>query len=383
MTKKIMIILFLLFFPFFVDAYTKEDIIALVSNKKLCDSETESIYNQYFETYSRIIKQKEISEKLANQIYSKLSSALKIVETNKVCSMNDLNKIDSKQKSELYNLLLEGSKLIFKAPSLENKNTNITVNSDSTVDIYEGGKLVDKISLKSPKFNYVGYEWWFILLKYLLPITFIGLIIFTYLNKKLKILNHIAYIGIVVTFILNIAYFGFGELLHDIYTLVRTMTIEESTELVEIKVKNQKIEVKPTYGSKYAALKIESLNIDLPVYYGDSKNILKDGIGHTTTSSFPGEGKRIIYNTHNYKEFLGNLKNIKKDALIVVTTSYGKFEYQVTKTETLKANQFNKLKNNSKESLVLYTCYPFDKLVYSDSRFIVYASLIEEKWFDE
>ena len=161
------------------------------------------------------------------------------------------------------------------------------------------------------------------------------------------------------------------------------MTIEESTELVEIKVKNQKIEVKPTYGSKYATLKIESLNIDLPVYYGDSKNILKDGIGHTTTSSFPGEGKRIIYNTHNYKEFLGNLKNIKKDALIVVTTSYGKFEYQVTKTEILKANQFNKLKNNSKESLVLYTCYPFDKLVYSDSRFIVYASLIEEKWFDE
>ena len=374
MMKKIMIILFLMFFPFFVSAYSKEDIISLVSNQKLCDSETESIYNQYFESYSRIIKLKDINEALAGKIYNKLSLALNIVKSNNICSINDLDKITESEKNRLYDLLLEGSKLIFKAPSLEDKKTNITINSDSTVDIYENGKLVEKINLKGPKFNYVGYELWFVSLKYLLPISLIILIIFIFLYKKQNILKHLTYIAFTIIIILNLAYFVAGEKLYDVYTLINTMSVNHSNDLTDIKVKDKKILNKPDYGNKYANLEIKDLEIDLPVYYGDSKKILREGIGHAITSSLPGEGKNIVYSAHNTNNFLANLENIKKDTLITITTSYGIFEYQVTGTKILKATEYNKLKKIDKEQLILYTCYPFDKLIYSESRLVVYAS---------
>ena len=383
MKKKIIIMLFLMFFPFFISAYSKEDIILLVSNQKLCDSETESIYNQYFESYSRIINLKDIDETLAGKIYAKLTAALNIVKSNNICSVNDLDKITSFERERLYNLLLDGSKLIFKAPSLDDKKTNITINSDSTIDIYKDGKLVEKIDLKVPKFNYVGYEFWFILLKYLLPISLIFLIIFLFIYKKQNLIKHFIYISIVFVLILNFAYFIAGEKLYDVYSLINTMNINLSGDLVKIKVKDKKILNKPDYGSKYADLKIETLDINLPIYYGDSKKILREGIGHTITSSLPGEGKNIIYSAHNTSNFLANLKNIKKDILITITTSYGIFEYQVTGTKILKISEYNKLKKIDKEQLILYTCYPFGELIYSDSRLVVYASLIEEKWFDE
>ena len=43
----------------------------------------------------------------------------------------------------------------------------------------------------------------------------------------------------------------------------------------------------PTFGSKYATLKIESAGIELPVYYGANYTVLKSGIAHDEESYFP------------------------------------------------------------------------------------------------
>ena len=86
MKRKILIIFFLLF-PFFVSAYTKEDIISLVSNKKLCDSTTSNMYETYLNTYTRILNSKDINEELSNQIYEKIAYSLNTLEDNKVCKI--------------------------------------------------------------------------------------------------------------------------------------------------------------------------------------------------------------------------------------------------------------------------------------------------------
>ena len=380
MKNKIIILLFLTFFPFFVSAYSKDDILTLVSTPKLCDAETENVYNQYFQTYAKIIALKDINETLANKIYAKLAAALKIVEINKICRLDELEQLNPEVKTELYDLLLEGSKLIFKAPSLQNKKTNITINSDATIDIYEDNKLVEKVSLKGPKFTYVGYEAWFVILKYFLPFSLIIVLIFIILKKKN---NNFWTILISVLLILNVSYFLLGSKLYDFYSLIKTMNIKASNAVDEIEVVDRKIQKKPNYSSKYATLEIDDLAIKLPVYYGDSKQILSEGIGHTQTSSLPGEGKTIIYSGHNYDVFLAELRNIKKDMLINIETSYGRFEYQVVKIEVLKENEYSKLTSYDKETLILYTCYPFDKIIHSDSRLVVYANLIEGVWDDD
>ena len=59
---------------------------------------------------------------------------------------------------------------------------------------------------------------------------------------------------------------------------------------------------------KYNALvKNIILYVNLPVYFGDTLEILKKGVGHSSGSYFPGEGGSIIMAGHNFKTFLANL----------------------------------------------------------------------------
>ena len=53
------------------------------------------------------------------------------------------------------------------------------------------------------------------------------------------------------------------------------------------------------------------------------------------------------------------------------------------KTEILNEDEFDKLSKSDKELLVIYTCYPFDEVIYSNKRFVVYAYLIEEDWYND
>lgn len=381
MRKKLLIIFLFLVIPFFVSAYTKEDIINLVSNQELCDQETEVLYTKYFKTYSRLLESKEISEELANQIYFKLTEALNLIKKNNICSIEDLEEIPSNVKTELYNNLYNTSKLIIKAPNIPNNETNVKYNDDDTIDIYENGAYIDKISLKNIKFNYVGFNQYFVYFKYVLPSLLLILLVSIILTKKKLIFNNILIILFSLCLIFTIFYFTIGDISYDFYNLIKTMNYKDSSKEVALEVKNKKIVKYPTYGSKYGNLIIEALDINLPIYYGDSKEVLKKGIGQFGT--FPGFNIRTILSGHNSKIFLNNLKNIKIDDIITIKTNYGIFEYAVSKIEILNEDQFSLLEKNDKKMLIIYTCYPFDEIVYSDQRFIVYANQIKEKWNDD
>lgn len=377
MKRKILIIFFL-FFPFFVSAYTKEDIISLVSNKKMCDSTTSNMYETYLNTYTRILKSKDVDEELANQIYEKITYALTTLEDNKVCKIEDYQALNADLKSKIYNSLYSAMRLILKAKDLEDKKTNIKINNDQTIEIFENGKLVDRLDLTKTKFNYVGYSKKFVFLKYALIISLITLILFLKFIKKKQLKNLLAIILNLNIFAL-IIYICIGTKIYDLYSLINIMNIKENNDVFNVKVKDQKIIEKPSYGSNYGTLKIGSLNIELPIYYGETKEILKRGVASNT--NMPGENKRIIMSAHNSSKFLKNIKDIKNDELIKIETTYGKFEYQVFKTEVLNEDEFDKLSKSDKELLVIYTCYPFDEVIYSNKRFIVYAYLIEEDWY--
>lgn len=378
--KRRILIIFFLFFPFFVSAYTKEDIISLVSNKKLCDSTTSNMYETYLNTYTRILKSKDVNEELANQIYEKITYALTTLEDNKVCKIEDYQALNADLKSKIYNSLYSAMRLILKAKDLENKKTNIKISNDQTIEIFENGKLVDRLDLTKTKFNYVGYSKKFVFLKYALIISLITLILFLKFIKKKQLKNLLVIILNLNIFAL-IIYICIGTKIYDLYSLINIMNIKENNDVFNVKVKDQKIIEKPSYGANYGTLKIGSLNIELPIYYGETKEILKRGVASNT--NMPGENKRIIMSAHNSSKFLKNIKDIKNDELIKIETTYGKFEYQVFKTEVLNEDEFDKLSKSDKELLVIYTCYPFDEVIYSNKRFIVYAYLIEEDWYND
>lgn len=377
MRKKLIILFLFLIFPFFVSAYTKEDILNLVENQKLCDKQTEALYDRYFKMYSRLLKTKDIDQNGIDTIYQNLTTVLDIIKKENICSVDDLDKISAFKKAQIYNYLYNSSKLIIKAPDLKNTETSVKYNDDDTIDVYENGEYLDTVALSKTTFNYVGLSALFVSLKYLLPISLIFILINIFITKNKKIINNILIIIFTCLLIGNIFYFTLGSFSYDMYYLIKSMNYKENTNIVKMEVKNKKIIKYPTYGSEFAKLKINDLGINLPIYYGESKAILTKGIGFV--GSFPGFKGTIILSGHNSKQYLNKLKDIKIDNKIILETNYGQFNYQVSKMEILGVNEYTSLEKNDKV-LIIYTCYPFDELVYSDKRFVIYANLIKEDW---
>lgn len=130
----------------------------------------------------------------------------------------------------------------------------------------------------------------------------------------------------------------------------------------------------PDYGTNYATLKIPSANIELPIYYGKTLDLLKNGIGHDHESYFPGEGGSIILMGHNYNRFLAKLPKIKIGDEIQITTNYGEFNYHIYNAQIVEETDTDKVPiQDEEEILMIYTCWPINNIGYTTKRYVVYA----------
>ena len=203
------------------------------------------------------------------------------------------------------------------------------------------------------------------------------------LNKLTRILKT-TILSVIVAFLLVVIFFlgvkiFFGQQIEEVITLAGYITIEKNN-----KDKNQEIKFDPDVGlvkypeyeSKYANIEIEKINIKLPVYYGDTMEVLKKGVGHSSGSYFPGEGGSIVYMGHNSKNVFRNFSKLKIGDKIKIDTSYGKFTYKIYDMKVISETDFDELPiQKDKEILMVYTCYPFKNIGYTTKRYVVYAEL--------
>ncbi|MCI8273215.1 MAG: class D sortase [Clostridia bacterium] len=132
----------------------------------------------------------------------------------------------------------------------------------------------------------------------------------------------------------------------------------------------------PEYGTKYATIEINKIGVNLPVYFGDTLEILKKGVGHSSGSYFPGEGGSIVYMGHNSKNVFRRFSELQIGNEIKVTTTYGEFTYKIYDMQLIKETETEKLPiQEEKEILMVYTCYPFNNIGHATQRYVVYAEL--------
>lgn len=138
-------------------------------------------------------------------------------------------------------------------------------------------------------------------------------------------------------------------------------------------ISSDKIDV-PAVGTWYGKVICNEISLDVPLYYGDTEEILKKGVGQYTGSGLPGGGKPILIGGHD-ATFFQPLEQISEGSLIKIVTNNGINEYKVTDTKIY--NQNDKRAYNLKkeaEQLILYTCYPFGAVTgTTQQRFFVYA----------
>lgn len=192
----------------------------------------------------------------------------------------------------------------------------------------------------------------------------------------LSIIVAFLFVGIVVAVI----YFTIGNRIKSAISMVNTISIEKSTaEDVKLENLDGKLQNYPSYGQKYATLKINKIDIELPVYFGDSLEILKKGVGHSSGSYMPGEGGSIIYMAHNSKDRFRRFSELKNGDIVTIETDYGTYQYKIYEEKIIKETDLDAVPvQKEKEILMMYTCYPLNNIGYATQRYVVYASPVEK-----
>ena len=179
-----------------------------------------------------------------------------------------------------------------------------------------------------------------------------------------------------------VIYLFCGQEIEEIFSLVSKVSIdinpEREQEPIEIDTDDNTLINYPEYGTKYATIKIDKIDLEAPVYYGDTLEILKKGVGHSSGSYFPGEGGSIIYMGHNSKKMFRRFSELQIGNEIKVTTTYGEYTYKIYDMQLIKETEVDKLPiQKEKEILMVYTCYPFNNIGYATQRYVVYAELVK------
>ena len=100
---------------------------------------------------------------------------------------------------------------------------------------------------------------------------------------------------------------------------------ERNVISITIDEEKKSLDSYPEYGTQYATIEIPKIGANLPVYFGDTLEILKKGVGHSSGSYFPGEGGSILYMGHNSKKVFRRFSELQIGDEIKVTTTYGEY----------------------------------------------------------
>lgn len=176
------------------------------------------------------------------------------------------------------------------------------------------------------------------------------------------------------------AYVVIGDQVIEAISLINLIGIDntrEAMQATEIKFKDNKyIEEYPEFGECIGNISIETINVDLALYYGNTLDILKNGVGIAPAGWFPGEGGSIICMGHNFSSFLARLPELENGDIITINTTYGNYNYEVYDQKIIDETDFDALPVQEKEEiLMLYTCYPINNIGHASERYVVYAKL--------
>ena len=353
-------------------AYTKEDIINKTNTIELCDTKTKILVKGLITSYQRLLNERNISNSDLNKIYNNIDTVIKILKKYNVCSIDDKDKLPSNIINNLYSLYKTTNNIILNSKKLTDtiiKDSNIVIDSSNNqIKIYEDGTLSDVIKIEE-KLNYVGLNKILIIsiLAMLIILTFI--ILLKVLKKSNILTSSMLYVTILLLFITTI----FRNEISILLDTISIMNIKENNQSKEILVQNQTIISYPSYGDSYAKIYINN-NIG-DIYFGDNNDILKKGIGQSSSSYLIGEGNTVLsgHNTNTFKE----LFNINKNDTFIIETVYGKFTYKVIDILVTNEKDIESIKKDY--DLTMYTCYPNISL-YNNQRLIVYSNIIESEW---
>lgn len=118
---------------------------------------------------------------------------------------------------------------------------------------------------------------------------------------------------------------------------------------------------------------IPRLEISAIVKEGVDNNTLRVAVGHIPSTVLPGQAGNVGLAAHRDTLFR-NLKAVREDDVIRLTTLTGTYIYRVVSLKTVNPSETSVLAGVGDENtLTLVTCYPFYLVGHAPKRFVVRA----------
>ncbi len=134
----------------------------------------------------------------------------------------------------------------------------------------------------------------------------------------------------------------------------------------------------PVGGQLYRKVKIEKLQLNVPLYFGDTEEILREGAGQFMGSVYPGELGTSLIGGHNVDDF-GKLGAAQVGDEITLQTTYGNYVYRINQIEVRdkKDKEINDMiYQRNDRRVILYTCYPIDSLGLTNERLFAIGEFV-------
>lgn len=142
----------------------------------------------------------------------------------------------------------------------------------------------------------------------------------------------------------------------DTTLVLKTSQINPIKENVEKNIEIDEV-VENQYKINEWRIFISKINLDAPILEGTTKEILRRGVGHfTSTSKWDGN---VVLAAHNrgYKyNFFQEIKRLEIGDIIEYQTEQGKRTYEVCGKEKIKETDLSILENTKENKLTLITC---------------------------
>ena len=128
-----------------------------------------------------------------------------------------------------------------------------------------------------------------------------------------------------------------------------------------------------------AVLRMERLNIRVPVFEGTGDLVLNRGVGWIAGTARPGEAGNSNIGIAGHRDgFFRAFKDVAVGDAVELSTLGLVSLYTVDSVEIVKPENVGVLEPRGKASLTLVTCYPFYFVGDAPQRFIVHATLKQQ-----
>lgn len=139
----------------------------------------------------------------------------------------------------------------------------------------------------------------------------------------------------------------------------------------------QPLDVSFEQGEAIGILKIPRLKAELPIIEGTDEDELERGVGHYSTTVFPGQHDQILLSGHRDTVFR-SLGELEIGDIFLVSMPYGEFTYEITDSKIVDADDTTVIRSTApNEILTVSTCYPFSYVGNAPSRYFLNAKRIQ------